>query len=145
MTVAGPDGHQRTLAYDQLIVATGADPVRPAIPGLELEGLHVLHTMADSFAVQEAITTRGPRSAVIIGGGYIGLEMAEALTARGLEVTQVEQLPTVLPTVDGELGRLLAGKLERHGVRLVNQVTVTAIQRDRDAGLRVVGEPGFVA
>jgi NADPH-dependent 2,4-dienoyl-CoA reductase/sulfur reductase-like enzyme len=81
---------ERQLGYDRLVVGTGAVPVRPPIDGLDLPGVHVLHTMADTFALHHALTA-GARSAVIVGGGYIGLEMAEAFCARGLEVTVVEQ------------------------------------------------------
>ena len=60
LTVTTPDGHERRLAYDRLVIATGAEPARPPIPGLELPGVHVLHTMADSFALHQAITQRQP-------------------------------------------------------------------------------------
>jgi NADPH-dependent 2,4-dienoyl-CoA reductase/sulfur reductase-like enzyme len=124
------------------VVATGAQPIHPPIQGLDLAGVHVLHTMGDSFAVQEALTSRRPSSAVIIGGGYIGLEMAEALTQRGVAVTVVEQLPTVMPNVDPELGASIRQELERHGVQVANQVKVTAVRR-HGAGLLVAGAPGF--
>ena len=83
-------------------------------------------------------------SAVIVGGGYIGLEMAEAFAARGLAVTLVEQAPAVMPTVDHELGELLGQELRRHGVRVVNDVTVKAINQHHDR-LVVAGEPDFTA
>jgi NADPH-dependent 2,4-dienoyl-CoA reductase/sulfur reductase-like enzyme len=86
----------------------------------------------------------GARSAVIVGGGYIGLEMAEAFRARGLAVIVVEQAPAVMPTVDLELGRLLGEELRRHDVRAVNDVTVKAIHQDT-GGLTVAGEPDFTA
>jgi NADPH-dependent 2,4-dienoyl-CoA reductase/sulfur reductase-like enzyme len=141
VTVTDPAGAERQLGYDRLVVGTGAVPVRPPIDGLDLDGVHVLHTMADTFALHHALTV-GVRSAVIVGGGYIGLEMAEALTARGLAVTLVEQAPAVMPTVDTELGELLGQELRRHGVQVVNDVTVKAIGRQHD-GLLVAGEPDF--
>jgi NADPH-dependent 2,4-dienoyl-CoA reductase/sulfur reductase-like enzyme len=131
------------LGYDRLVIGTGAVPVRPPIDGLDLDGVHVLHTMGDTFALHQALTV-GARSAVIVGGGYIGLEMAEAFTARGLAVTLVEQAPAVMPTVDIELGRLLGDELARHGVQVVNDVTVKAIHHAAD-GLTVAGEPDFAA
>jgi NADPH-dependent 2,4-dienoyl-CoA reductase/sulfur reductase-like enzyme len=88
---------ERQLDYDRLVIGTGAVPVRPPIDGLDLDGVHVLHTMGDTFTLHHALTS-GARSAVIVGGGYIGLEMAEAFTARGLGVTLVEQAPAVMPT-----------------------------------------------
>jgi NADPH-dependent 2,4-dienoyl-CoA reductase/sulfur reductase-like enzyme len=80
----------------------------------------------------------------IVGGGYIGLEMAEAFTARGLSVTLVEQAPAVMPTVDQELGELLAHELRRHEVQVVNDVTIKAIHHQA-GGLTVAGEPDFTA
>jgi NADPH-dependent 2,4-dienoyl-CoA reductase/sulfur reductase-like enzyme len=143
VTVTDPGGVDRRLGYDQLVIATGATPVRPAIDGLDLGGVHVLHTMADTFAVQRALAA-GARSVVIVGGGYIGLEMAEAFSARGLAVTLVEQAPAVMPTVDLELGRLLGAELRRHGVQVAGGVIVKAIGRQHGR-LVVAGEPGFAA
>jgi NADPH-dependent 2,4-dienoyl-CoA reductase/sulfur reductase-like enzyme len=140
VTVTSQHG-QHQLGYDRLVIGTGAVPVRPPIDGLDLPGVHVLHTMGDTFALQQALSA-GARSTVIVGGGYIGLEMAEAFTSRGLKVTVVEQAPTVMPTVDVELGRLLGEELGRHGVQVVNDVTVKAIHQE-PGGLTVAGEPDF--
>jgi NADPH-dependent 2,4-dienoyl-CoA reductase/sulfur reductase-like enzyme len=137
------DGREWSLAYDRLVVATGAVPVRPPIDGLDLDGVHLLHTMGDTFTLQHALTA-GARSAVIVGGGYIGLEIAEAFTARGLTVTLIEQASTVMPTVDAALGQLIGQELDRHGVQVVNDVTVKAIRREH-ASLVVAGEPDLAA
>jgi NADPH-dependent 2,4-dienoyl-CoA reductase/sulfur reductase-like enzyme len=143
VTVTDPGGADRQLGYDQLVIATGAVPVRPPIDGLDLDGVHVLHTMGDTFALHHALAV-GAGSVVIVGGGYIGLEMAEAFTARGLAVTVVEQAPAVMPTVDREVGGLLGQELGRHGVQVVNDVTVKAIHREHGR-LVVAGEPDFTA
>jgi NADPH-dependent 2,4-dienoyl-CoA reductase/sulfur reductase-like enzyme len=130
------------LDYDELIVATGAAPVRPALPGLELPGVHVLHTMDDALALDDVLAGRRAATAVIIGAGYIGLEMAEALAQRGLHVTLVEQTPEVLPTVDPELGALVHAELTRHGVDVVTATRVGSIdQAGRE--LRVRSEQRF--
>ena len=89
--------------------------------------MHLLHSMGDTFAVMRTLETAAPASAVIVGAGYIGLEMAEALTARGLTVTQIEQLPEVLPTVDPELGTLVHLQLAAHGVEVLTGTAVKAI------------------
>jgi NADPH-dependent 2,4-dienoyl-CoA reductase/sulfur reductase-like enzyme len=141
VAVTDPAGAELQLGYDRLVVATGAVPVRPPIDGLDLGGVHLLHTRGDTFTLHHALTA-GARSAVIVGGGYIGLEMAEAFTARGLAVKLVEQAPAVMPTVDVELGRLLGQELGRHRVQVVNDVTVKAIGRERGR-LVVAGEPDF--
>jgi NADPH-dependent 2,4-dienoyl-CoA reductase/sulfur reductase-like enzyme len=98
--------------------------------------------MADVFALQQAIAARRPRRALIVGAGYIGLEMAEAFTSRDLEVTVIEQAPAAMPTVDPELGQLIGQELASQGVRLATEVTVRAIH-PHGRGLRVVGDPGF--
>jgi NADPH-dependent 2,4-dienoyl-CoA reductase/sulfur reductase-like enzyme len=83
--------------------------------------------MGDTFALMGTLTDTAPASAVIVGAGYIGLEMAEALTARGLAVTQVEQLPEVLPAVDPQLGALVRARLEGHGVAVGTGTTVKEV------------------
>jgi NADPH-dependent 2,4-dienoyl-CoA reductase/sulfur reductase-like enzyme len=143
VTVTDPDGTDRQLSYDRLVIGTGAVPVRPPVDGLDLPGVHVLHTMGDTFALHQALTGDAG-SAIIVGGGYIGLEMAEAFTARGLAVTLVEQAPAVMPTVDQELGELLGQELGRHDVQVVNDVTIKAIHHET-GGLTVAGEPDFTA
>ena len=80
--------------------------------------MHLLHTMADTLSLAETLR-RGSESALIVGAGYIGLEMAEALCGRGLQVTVVEQIPQVLGTVDPQLASLVADELARHDVRVV--------------------------
>jgi NADPH-dependent 2,4-dienoyl-CoA reductase/sulfur reductase-like enzyme len=132
--LTGPDGTAAdAVAYDRLVIGTGAVPVRPPVAGLDglgpADGVHLLHSMDDTFAVMRTLEEAGPRSAVIVGAGYIGLEMAEALSVRGLPVTQVEQLPEVLPTVDPELGALVRAQLEGHGVTVRAGTAVREITR----------------
>src|SRR5450432_55029 len=124
-----PTGVIRDIAYDRLIIATGAVPAKPPIRGLETPSVYVLHTMADSFAVHEHLTSRSPKSAIIVGAGYIGLEMADALCHRRLEVTVFDIGTTVLQTVDPELGRLVQGELERHDVKVCIGAPIEAIER----------------
>lgn len=141
LDVLDPHGNPQQLSYDALIVGTGAVSARPPITGLTgpdalgpADGVHLLHSMGDTFEVMDSLTTRDPKTAVIIGAGYIGLEMAEGLTARGIKVTQIEALPEVLPTVDPELGALVHTELQRHGVEVLTNTAVTAISRtDSDA------------
>ena len=85
--------------------------------------------MGDTFAIMRTLEERSPASALIVGAGYIGLEMAEALVARGLAVTQMEQLPEVLPTIDPELGSLVHAELTGHGVEVLTGTTVRHIRR----------------
>jgi NADPH-dependent 2,4-dienoyl-CoA reductase/sulfur reductase-like enzyme len=129
VTAESPAG-PLTLAYDRLVLATGAVPIRPPLEGLDRDGVFLLHSMDDSFRLAQYLATRGPRSAVIVGAGYIGCEMAEALRHRGLAVTMIEQAEAVLPTVDPPLGRRLGARMTDRGVRLVLGATVAGI----DAG-----------
>ena len=136
LLVTDAGGKEELLAYDRLIVGTGALPVRPPIAGLSGpdplgpgDGVHLLHSMGDTFAVMRTLENAAPASAVIVGAGYIGLEMADALTTRGLAVTQMEQLPEVLPTVDPQLGALVRAELASNGVEVLTGTTVRQITR----------------
>src|SRR3984957_3713242 len=126
-------GGEELVSYDQLVIGTGAAPARPPVAGMDVlgpaDGVHLLHSMDDTFGVMRTLEEAGPESAVIVGAGYIGLEMAEALSARGLAVTQVEQLPEVLPSVDVQLGALVRAQLERHGVTVLSGTVVRAVGR----------------
>lgn len=122
------------LGYDRLVIATGAHPARPPIDGLDLPGVHVLHTMDHAFAVHDVLDDA--RRAVVVGGGYIGVELADALTHRGLDVHLVEMADTVLTTVDPPLGDLVKAELESQGVTVHTATTVHEIARD-DGALEV--------
>ena len=133
LLVTTPDGHEELLAYDKLVIGTGAVPVRPPIGGLEAlgpdDGVHLLHSMGDTFAVMRTLMDKAPGTAVIVGAGYIGLEMADALTTRGLQVIQMEQLPEVLPTVNPALGWHVHERLATRGVEVLTGTTVRQITR----------------
>ncbi len=130
--VIASGAREQVIEYDALVVATGAVPVQPPIAGLDQlgtdDGVHLLHSMDDTFALMRTLEHEQVERAVIVGAGYVGLEMAEALNARGLSVTELEQLPEALPTVDPELGALVHAELERHHVEVscstrVEQIT----------------------
>ncbi len=153
VAVVRADGTEELISYDALVVGTGAVSIRPPIGGLSghealgpIDGVHLLHSMGDTFELMRTLEA-SPRSAVIVGGGYIGLEMAEGLTGRGMAVSQLEQLPEVLPTVDPELGALVHRELEVHDVEVLCKTAVKSITRASDSAegrLRIdaVGEDG---
>jgi NADPH-dependent 2,4-dienoyl-CoA reductase/sulfur reductase-like enzyme len=132
---------KREFSYDKLLIGTGARPIRPNIPGWNLPGVFLLHTMKDSFAVRDYLESTKPKRAVIIGAGYIGLEMADALKHRGMEVVIASRPHTVLATVDAPFGELVQDELEQHGVMVCTGIDVREITTSGDS-LHVSGN-GF--
>ncbi len=114
-----PDDREENLEFDRLIMGVGAQSIRPPIEGLDQEGVFTLRWMEEARAIDRFIDERQARSVILIGGGYINMELADGLTRRGLKVTVLEFLPQVLSTVDPELGDLVAGELQKHGVEVV--------------------------
>jgi NADPH-dependent 2,4-dienoyl-CoA reductase/sulfur reductase-like enzyme len=127
--VRATDGSERTIAYDRLLIATGAESARPLIQGLDTPGVFFLRWMVDSFAIKQYLDVATPRRAVIIGGGYIGLEMADALTVRGMAVTLLEFSPEILTTLDPALGSRIRAELTARGVAVVTGKGVARIER----------------
>ena len=123
-------------------IGTGARPVQPAIEGFHLPGVFPLHTMEDSFAVHRFLEEQKPKSAIIVGAGYIGLEMADALTHRGISVTVASRTEAVLATVDPAYGRLVEAELQKHGIEVWSQVEVGSIEAIGNQ-LQVSGTRGF--
>jgi NADPH-dependent 2,4-dienoyl-CoA reductase/sulfur reductase-like enzyme len=138
------DGNEVELVYDKLLIGTGARPVRPSIEGFDLPGVFPLHTMEDSFAVHRFLEERQPKSAVIVGAGYIGLEMADALTHRGIHVTVASRTERILATVDSSLGEHIEAEMQKHGVEVFNRVEVSSIASSGEQ-LTVSGTLGFAA
>ena len=131
----------KQLEYDKLVIGTGATPVRPPIEGLDLPGVYLLRTMGDSFKIHEHLMEKQPKSAVVVGAGYIGLEMAEAFRHRGLDTSLVELTDSVMPSIDPELGAVLEQTLSENSVAVRTGVAVERIERG-ERGLLVVGSGG---
>ncbi|MEU8304745.1 FAD-dependent oxidoreductase [Actinomadura sp. NPDC048955] len=111
-------GGERWEPYDQLVIATGADPARPDLPGADAKGVHGVQTLDDGVAIRRAVEEGSPRRAVVVGGGYIGLEMAEAMVMRGLEVSLVDFADQPMRTLDPDMGAIVAEAMRGIGVRL---------------------------
>ena len=109
---------ERDERYDALVLAPGAAPIRPPIDGIELPGIFAVRTIPDSVRIRRWIEERRPTRALVVGGGFIGLEMAENLAARGLRTTVLEKLPQVMPPFDPEMAYGVAEHLREHGVDL---------------------------
>lgn len=131
--VRGPAGEE-WLPYDRLVLAQGGNPVTPPVPGVDARHVFKLWTVPDMDRIHGFIAEAAPRSAVVVGGGFIGLEMAEGFRKRGLAVTVVELLPTVMGVMDPAFGKQVARELQASCVDVVTGVGVTAV----DAHAKVV-------
>ncbi|MFA1550954.1 FAD-dependent oxidoreductase [Actinomadura chokoriensis] len=111
-------GGERWEPYDDLVIATGAVPVRPPLPGTDAKGVHGVQILDDGLAILRHLEDRAPRRAVVVGGGYIGLEMAEAMVRRGLEVSLVDAADQPMRTLDPDMGAIIADAMRGLGVKL---------------------------
>ncbi|MBI4578974.1 MAG: FAD-dependent oxidoreductase [Planctomycetes bacterium] len=111
-------GERRWESYDKLILSPGASPIVPPWDGVASENVFTLRDVADTDRIKSYVDGQGPRRAVVIGAGYIGLEMVEALVERGLAVTVVEQQPQILPLLDAEIAAEIEAVLRKRGVEL---------------------------
>ncbi len=128
--------------FDMLVIATGAQPIRPPLVGVDAGGVFGVQVLDDGVAIDRFIQTQKPRRAVVVGGGYIGLEMAEAFVMRGLEVTLVELAPEPMSTLDPDMGNLVTQALEELEVSVVTCEGVTAFESDNGSVTRVVTDQG---
>jgi NADPH-dependent 2,4-dienoyl-CoA reductase/sulfur reductase-like enzyme/rhodanese-related sulfurtransferase len=151
-------GEVTTEKYDKLVLSPGAAPIRPPLPGIDLPGIFSVRTVPDAREIREWIERGGSdlteehtssgfpldktKQAVVVGGGYIGLEMAENLVHRGLEVTLVEMLDQVMPPLDPECARLVERHLEKHGVRLALNDAVAGFKQTAGGSLEVLTKSG---
>ena len=151
-------GEVTTEKYDKLVLSPGAAPIRPPLPGIDLPGIFSLRTVPDAREIREWIdrgssdlpeehTSSGlpldkTERAVVVGGGYIGLEMAENLVHRGLEVTLVEMLDQVMLPLDPECARLVERHLEKHGVHVELSDAVTGFKQTASGSLEVLTKSG---
>lgn len=121
-------GEERRVSFDQLMVATGAVPKRPPVPGIDAAGVFGVQTLDDGLAVRRTLEGTSPRRAVVVGGGYIGLEMAEAFVRRGLEVTVVDAAPALMSTLDPDMGGLVAEAMAEVGISVHCGERLTGIE-----------------
>jgi NADPH-dependent 2,4-dienoyl-CoA reductase/sulfur reductase-like enzyme len=105
-------------SFDHLLIAVGAKPLRPQLPGIDLDGIFGVQVLNDGLEVKRFIDTEEPSSAVVVGGGYIGIEMAEALKVKGLEVSLVEMAPEPMTTLDPDMGRWVTEAMRETGIEV---------------------------
>jgi NADPH-dependent 2,4-dienoyl-CoA reductase/sulfur reductase-like enzyme len=131
-------GHQREEGFDDLMLATGAVPVRPPLPGAGAQGVFGVQTLDDGVAIRAYVQARRPSQAVIVGSGYVGLEMAEALCALGVETHLVDAAPQPLTRLDPDMGELVASELRAFGTTLHLGQEVAAFEAGSDGAVRAV-------
>jgi NADPH-dependent 2,4-dienoyl-CoA reductase/sulfur reductase-like enzyme/rhodanese-related sulfurtransferase len=148
-------------SYDKLVLSPGAKPIRPPMPGIDLPGVFKVRTVPDVKEIKEWLEGHDPyssgmhtymgyqtvvpaRRAVVVGGGFIGLEMAENLIHLGLQVTLIQMGPQVMNPMDPEMARYVENHLEKHGVHLVLDDGAAGFQRATDGSLEVLTQSGKV-
>jgi NADPH-dependent 2,4-dienoyl-CoA reductase/sulfur reductase-like enzyme/rhodanese-related sulfurtransferase len=152
-------GEVTTESYDKLVLSPGAPSIRPSLPGIDLPGIFEVRTVPDTRAIREWIergspflsgmhkysgfqTVRPKTRAVVIGGGFIGLETAENLVHRRFDVTVVEMGDQVLAPLDQDMARIVEGYLERHGIRLALNDGVAGFEQGDNGSLKVLTQSG---
>ena len=135
-------GTSRDEGYDVLVLSPGAAPIRPPLPGVDRPGVFAVRTIPDTRQIRAWIAERQARTAVVVGGGFIGLEMVENLVQRGLAVTVLEKLPQVMPPVDPEMAVPVREHLAAKGVQLRLGDGLAGIEALAGGGLTVVAESG---
>ncbi|MGE9693152.1 MULTISPECIES: FAD-dependent oxidoreductase [unclassified Streptomyces] len=131
-------GGEYWTSYDKLVLATGAAPLRPDLPGIDAPGVHGVQTLDDGERLLATLSRARGKRAVVVGAGYIGVEMAEALIRRGYEVTVVNQAPQPMTTLDPDMGALVDEAMRGMGITMVNGTAVTALRTGRDGHVEAV-------
>ncbi len=138
----GRAGVKRAERYDVLVLSPGAAPIRPPLPGVDLPGVFAVRTIPDSRRIRSWIAERRATTAVVVGGGFIGLEMVENLVRRELSVAVLEKLPQLMPPLDPEMAVPLMEHVAAQGVRLHVGDGLARIEEGEGSGLVVVAESG---
>ncbi|MFF4316811.1 FAD-dependent oxidoreductase [Streptomyces sp. NPDC001507] len=131
-------GAESWTPYDKLVIGTGARPIRPDMPGADAPGVHGVQTLDDGQALLDTLARTRGRRAVVVGAGYIGVEMAEALINRGYKVTVVNRGSEPMSTLDPDMGRLVHEAMEGLGITMVNDTEVTKVLTGQDGRVRAV-------
>jgi len=158
------NGAESSIAYDKLVIATGGLPVIPPIPGIDLQHVFTIRTLLDGIEIKKFIddwgafqvcvgspeclyvnrfgVERRPMKGVIVGGGYIGMEMCESLRKRGIEVTVIERLDRVLGTMDTSITSIVEEKVIKEGVRLLKETSVEGFKGQKGQIAKVITDKG---
>jgi NADPH-dependent 2,4-dienoyl-CoA reductase/sulfur reductase-like enzyme len=134
-------GRSYQEGYDHLVIATGAVPVRPPLPGVDADGVFGVQTLDDGAALLADLKHSKPQHAVVVGGGYIGVEMAEAMVRRGLRVTVVDQAPQPMATLDPDMGEMVHRAMEELRIDVHTDTPVKGFETDGNGRVRSVVTP----
>ena len=152
-------GEETTESYDKLVLSPGSAPIRPPLPGIDLPGIFSLRTVDDAKDIKKWINKDAlagmneyssidmlnkPKRAVVIGGGFIGLEMVENFIDLGLEVTLLEKLNQVMPPLDAEMAKIVKNYMEKRGVKVIVSDGVSGFNATQNGSLEVLTELGKV-
>lgn len=139
-------GEEWKESYDKLILSPGAKPTRPGLPGIDSEKIFTLRTVEDTFRIHEYVEQMKPKSAVLVGGGYIGVETAENLREKGLEVTIVQRPKQLMNTLDYDMASFVHSEVRRHGITLKLGSSVTGFSEENgQITTLLAGEEGISA
>ena len=130
-------GEEFEEKYDKLILAPGAKPTQPRLPGVGIDKLFTLRTVEDTFRIKDYINRHHPKSAVLAGGGFIGLELAENLRELGMEVTIVQRPKQLMNPFDPDMAAFIHAQMRKHGVKLALGYTVEGFE-EKDGGVDVL-------
>ncbi|HQM49689.1 MAG TPA: FAD-dependent oxidoreductase [Candidatus Hydrogenedentes bacterium] len=137
-------GEETWLEYDYLVLATGATPVKPPVPGIELENVFTLHGVNDAEGIRHLLSKDKAQDVVVIGGGLIGVEVTEALVEKGCRVTMVELADQILGMLDWEMAQLVEQHMESRGVKVMTNTTATLLEGEGGKVKRVVTNQGVL-
>jgi len=129
------------LPYDRLVIATGAEPVRPDLPGIDGKGIYGVQTLDDGQELIDGLAKK-PKKVVVVGSGYVGLEIAEACVARGFDTTVIDRSKAPLSIIEPQLGEQVAAAMRKHGIRLLSDTAVTGFTLDDTGDVSAVTTKG---
>ncbi|WP_245745906.1 FAD-dependent oxidoreductase [Nocardia altamirensis] len=135
-------GAETWTEYDKLVIATGARPIRPPLPGIDAAGVHGVQTLDDGQALIDTLERTEGKRAVVVGAGYIGVEMAEAFINRGYEVTMVNRGSEPMATLDPDMGALVRAAMQGMGITVVDDAEVTELRTDAQGRVSAVVTAG---
>ncbi len=122
------DGQEKEFSYDKLVIATGASPIHPNLPGMDLKNIFYMRTPEDAFALRDAIKEIPAKRAVVVGGGFIGLEVAENLAAEGIRVSVIDMAQHTLPGFDPEIAEYVENRLADEGIMVFPETKLEGVE-----------------